>query len=57
MSLIYNAQRVEGFLSGKWIMGQGGDWLGSMSKWHKEGKYKIKETFTDGIENWPHAFA
>jgi len=27
-----------------------------MHKWWTEGKINIKETITQGIENWPHAF-
>jgi NADPH-dependent curcumin reductase CurA len=27
-----------------------------MHKWLSEGKIDVKETTTEGIENWPHAF-
>jgi NADPH-dependent curcumin reductase CurA len=27
-----------------------------MQKWLSEGKINVKETVTEGIENWPHAF-
>jgi NADPH-dependent curcumin reductase CurA len=57
MKMIYSSQRVEGFISFAWLSGKkGGDWLGSMHKWLSEGKINIKETTTEGIENWPHAF-
>lgn len=56
MKMIYTSQRVEGFISTTWLTGQKGDWLASMNQWLKEGKINVKETVTEGIENWPHAF-
>jgi len=54
--IIYQQQRVEGFLCGDWLSGKRGSFLGDMSKWYKEGLVKNKETVFDGIEKWPEAF-
>jgi NADPH-dependent curcumin reductase CurA len=54
--MIYSSQRVEGFISSTWLSGKKGNWLADMHKWLSEGKINVKETTTEGIENWPHAF-
>ena len=57
MRMIYTAQRIEGFVSGPWLRGERGNYLGRISNWMKEGKVVIQEeTVTHGIENWPAAF-
>jgi NADPH-dependent curcumin reductase CurA len=56
MKMIYSSQRVEGFISSTWLSGKKGNWLADMHKWLSEGKINVKETTTEGIENWPHAF-
>lgn len=57
MRMIYTGQRIEGFISGPWLRGEKGNYLGSISNWIKEGKVILQEeSFTHGIENWPVAF-
>jgi len=56
MRMIYTSQRIEGFISSTWLTDPKAHWLSEMHKWLSEGKINVKETFTDGIENWPHAF-
>ena len=57
MRMIYTGQRIEGFISGPWLRGEKGNYLGSISNWIKEGKLILQEeSFTHGIENWPVAF-
>ena len=56
MKMIYTSQRIEGFIVSTWLMGKKGNWLVEMAQWLKEGKINVKETFTEGVENWPHAF-
>lgn len=56
MQLIYNQQRIEGFVCSAWLSGKKGTVMADMSKWWKEGKLKIKETYFDGVEKWPEAF-
>jgi NADPH-dependent curcumin reductase CurA len=55
--MIYNFQRVEGFMCMPWLSGAKGSFLADVSKWLKEDKIKVEETFFDGIEAWPEAFA
>ena len=56
MNMIYTSQRIEGFVSITWLTGKKGNWLPEMAQWLKEGKINVKETVTEGVENWPHAF-
>jgi len=56
MQMIYSFQRVEGFMCMPWLSGKQGNFLEDMSKWVKDGKIQVEETFYDGIENWPVAF-
>lgn len=56
MQTVYNFQRIEGFVCGPWLSGRKGKFLPDMSKWLKEGKVKVEETFFDGIENWFSGF-
>lgn len=56
MKMIYTNQRIEGFVSMRWLSGQEGNFLEDMNKWLLEGKLKPQETFFDGIELWPAAF-
>ena len=55
-NMIYKCQRIEGFVCTPWLDGKKGRFLSDMSKWLQEGKVKPKETFFDGIEQWPLAF-
>lgn len=54
--LIYNFQRVEGFVCSPWLTGQKGNFLQDMSKWLKAGKIQVQETHHHGIDQWPVAF-
>ncbi|KNC75033.1 hypothetical protein SARC_12434 [Sphaeroforma arctica JP610] len=56
LSLIYTAQRIEGFVCTPWLTGQQGNFLGDMSQWIKEGKVKVEETTYNGVEQWATAF-
>jgi len=53
MKMIYTNQRIEGFVSTRWLSGQEGNFLVDMHKWLTEGKLKPQETFFDGIDQWP----
>jgi NADPH-dependent curcumin reductase CurA len=55
--LIYTFQRVEGFVCSPWLRGERGNFLADMASWVKQGKLSVQETFFDGIEAWPDAFA
>eukprot|EP00511_Aplanochytrium_stocchinoi_P005034 CAMPEP_0204841462 /NCGR_PEP_ID=MMETSP1346-20131115/42149_1 /ASSEMBLY_ACC=CAM_ASM_000771 /TAXON_ID=215587 /ORGANISM="Aplanochytrium stocchinoi, Strain GSBS06" /LENGTH=349 /DNA_ID=CAMNT_0051979625 /DNA_START=81 /DNA_END=1130 /DNA_ORIENTATION=- len=55
-SMIYTAQRIEGFVCMPWLTGAKGNFLKDMSGWINEGKVKVEETFVDGVEQWPNAF-
>jgi NADPH-dependent curcumin reductase CurA len=54
--MIYSAQRIEGFVCMPWLSGAKGNFLKDMSRWLKEGKISVQETFHEGIEQWPVAF-
>ena len=54
--ITYLQQRVEGFMYIDWLYGKRGNFLHDMSKWHREGLVKSKETVLKGIEKWPEAF-
>jgi len=56
MRMIYTSQRIEGFISSTWLKDPEAHWLHEMHRWWTEGKIDVKETITEGIENWPHAF-
>lgn len=56
MKMIYTQQRIEGFVSTRWLMDPEAKWLKEMHKWMTEGKLKVQETFFDGIDRWPDAF-
>jgi NADPH-dependent curcumin reductase CurA len=56
LKMIYTNQRIEGFVSTRWLSGQEGNFLRDMHLWLSEGKLKPKETFFEGIEQWPLAF-
>jgi NADPH-dependent curcumin reductase CurA len=54
--MIYSAQRIEGFVCAPWLKGEKGNFLQDMSKWLKEGKIHVQETYHQGIEQWPQGF-
>jgi NADPH-dependent curcumin reductase CurA len=54
--LVYNQQRIEGFVCHRWLHGQEGNFLQDMSQWLQEGKVHVQETVFEGIEKWPEAF-
>lgn len=54
--MIYNFQRIEGFVCFPWLSGKKGNFLKDMAGWVNEGKIVIEETVYNGIENWPVAF-
>merc|ERR1712023_316568 len=56
MQTIYTFQRIEGFVCSPWLSGKKGKFLPDMSRWLKEGKIKVEETYFDGIENWVTGF-
>lgn len=56
MKMIYSNQRIEGFISTRWLSGKEGHFLRDMHQWLTEGKVKPEETFFAGIEEWPNAF-
>lgn len=56
MKMIYNQQRIEGFMCARWLSGQKGKFLEEMSQWWKEGKLFVQETPFEGIDKWPNAF-
>ena len=56
MKMIYSFQRIEGFITWPWLVGQKGNFLVDMAKWWKEGKVVAEETFFEGIENWAVGF-
>ena len=55
--MIYSFQRIEGFVCSPWLKGERGNFHADMAKWVAEGKIKVEETFFDGVEQWPVAFA
>lgn len=55
--MIYQFQRVEGFMCMPWLSGAKGQFLADTAKWLKEGKLEVEETEFKGIEKWPEAFA
>lgn len=55
-NMIYNFQRIEGFMCMPWLSGAQGNFLQDMSKWVSEGKVHVEETPFYGIEEWPTAF-
>jgi NADPH-dependent curcumin reductase CurA len=57
MQMIYTAQRIEGFVCTPWLTGQRGPWLQDMATWVKDGLINTEETFFEGIDAWPTAFA
>jgi NADPH-dependent curcumin reductase CurA len=50
------SQRIEGFMCERWLSGRKGSFLTDMARWLSEGKINVRETFVDGIDNWPVAF-
>jgi len=56
-TMIYSFQRIEGFVCMPWLSGARGTFLKHMSTWVKAGDIKVEETFFDGVEAWPDAFA
>ena len=55
--MIYTSQRIEGFVCMPWLSGARGAFLADMSKWFKDGHIKAEETFFEGVDQWPNAFA
>ena len=55
--MIYSGQRIEGFVCMPWLSGARGAFLADMSKWFKAGHIKAEETFFEGVDEWPNAFA
>jgi len=55
--MIYSFQRIEGFVCSPWLKGERGNFHADMAKWVGEGKIQIEQTFFDGVEQWPVAFA
>lgn len=56
MSMVYTAQRIEGFLCGPWLTGQRGHFLRDMADFYRQGKLAPQETFFDGVEKWGEGF-
>lgn len=56
-ALIYAQIRVEGFICARWLFEETGKCRRDMARYIKEGKVKITETETEGMENWGSAFA
>lgn len=54
--MIYQFQRIEGFMCAPWLFGGKGNFFKDMPVWIKEGKVKPYETFFEGVEQWPAAF-
>jgi len=55
-NMIYTGQRIEGFVCTPWLLGLKGNFLNDMAKWVKEGKVRVEETFSDGLESFGTAF-
>jgi len=53
--MIYKQQKIEGFLAGRYLRREVGDFVKDISGWIAEGKISVKETPFEGIENWPLA--
>jgi len=57
LQMIYNFQRVEGFVCFPWLAGLKGNFLADMSTYLKEKKIPhVEETVFNGIESWTEAF-
>lgn len=56
MKMIYSAQRIEGFVSGPWLIGKKGSFLKDMHGWLKEGKIVRQETEFNDIDAWIDGF-
>jgi len=54
-SLIFKQLRMEGFLVQRWL-DRHQEGTNQMAQWVKEGKIKVRETYTEGFENMPQAF-
>ena len=59
MQMIYTSQRIEGFVCTPWLVGAkgGNEWIRVLSEGVKSGEIKVTESFYEGIERWPEAFA
>lgn len=57
MKMIYNQQRIEGFVCGDWLNGKRGHFHTDMPQYIHGGKIAtIQETVFEGIDQWPIAF-
>jgi len=39
-----------------WLTGQRGNFLKDMFEWIQDGKINVRETFVEGVDQWPNAF-
>lgn len=55
-NMIYNRQRIEGFVCSPWLSGERGNFLRDMSEWVAAGKVQVAETTFEGVGQYGRAF-